>query len=842
MGFGEIKTLFERCKDAIRLSQPSEVDSATQADRALSSHYSNVSDSRIGATGSGGDVARMTSDARRASGNLIGKKPSMGLETPEIKKAENNLEMTENEVESNNTNAETELRNNKIEVDNNNRDADSAVQTSEETARANNQVAQEATTEAETTADENNRVAEENLENVENNSQEQVENAQSQVDSATEAQSQAQTAYDSAQNAVNSAQQNLNNAQSALSNAQTDEERQAAQEQIDAAQKALEEAQRAADDAKTALDEAQSALDAANSELGTIKQETETAISEAENQVQTTQTEGQNAINQARDNETQVQRQGQEGVQDAEQNRDTVRTEGNRNIDAANDNIRALQETGEADVEEATAQVAQAETEAVENASKPEAKPAIDYDKLEDDNREVRFLGNNVSSFVNRQERNQNRVNDCVANLRVALDEGNSENIGNALAETGGSRMIGRDNVTIPVLQQYEETYGNSLMRDINNNTSLTEEQKNSLMYDIAYYTDQNTNINAADLMNRVNECIRGDGFTNRDIKYMENAFDDYEKAYQNNLAQARQRAEQQDLEDAVRLAQIENRYMNLQSNEVGQLSSSGSRSQNLRFSANTEDTPTGGLTETRNGNGLFDGDATQETGNCWMHSTLNSMRATTRGSENINSLVYTNTTTGAISNYIPEADALNRGENNTNGIYTYNSNEIATGYRTHSSGDDEYTAYIMAADNYLENYEQRVEEGNTIYRGYELISGRNCVPFLNTQEIPEGVGTTYGINNNIYDQMENSINNTGNGAYQISISDPYRTARCVNPNDFSETVEASPLIERNHAYAVRAMTPTHVYLQESNHPDSYIQVERDDFIRNTGRIGTYRF
>ena len=97
-------------------------------------------------------------------------------------------------------------------------------------------------------------------------------------------------------------------------------------------------------------------------------------------------------------------------------------------------------------------------------------------------------------------------------------------------------------------------------------------------------------------------------------------------------------------------------------------------------------------------GNGSLDNSAVQMTGNCVLHSKINSMLVTDKGRQYLNNLIVKDKSTGNITVFLPGAERLNVPVENP-GYFTYTSAEIASRILKTSIGDGDMTALTCAVE-----------------------------------------------------------------------------------------------------------------------------------------------
>lgn len=809
-------------------------------------------------------------------------------------KAEDNVATSNQELSTTRTRVKSEIKSTEIALtetkltsEENITNAKQAAAETQETTESNNNNAEQALTDTQNQTEQNISTANTQLENTEDQAASNNEQAEAQVEEATSGQENAQSLYDDACNAVRDAQNSLSQAQALLSGAKTEQERAAAQEQIQAAEKALESAKQNQDAKKQELDNAKRSVEQAESNQETVKRQGEEAVETAQENVTSVTEEGEQAVQEAEENVENVAQEGENAIQEAEGNVEQVTQDGKNAIQEAEENIEQVTQDGqniiretEENVNEATDILEERTEEA--NITETEGEIAIETEEnvLEettqtteenqqtqeeiDSNltnittqtpttREVIKNSGNALNEINQLEKRlenispetieaqnaerQERVQDNVTQIHQAFESGDPEAIGNAI-----KKINKKDGAY--VYQQYEQQYGKSLARAIKD-SNLTNLEKNDAMYDLmSSVHGKPIQRNSQEEIER-NNILFNDSedaattINNRTTRSCESYLNKYSQQtidkYNQYIAEleGKRNNYQQQINELERTLSAESVYR-------GTIPSEEETQQQLRTSAAAV-TPSNNINTSANpSNGSFDLDSTQQRGNCWIHATINSMTATERGTNRINTFSEYNQETGGTAVTFPEAQIYSTGPNN-NGVYSYSREFVSENIaRNQSEGDGDYGAFCQSVYTHINETEGNLDEGNYPSRGYELISGRTTATYNNHSAIPDGVGHTLGSSQAHYNNMQEALN-SGIGAFQVDFNDELpRNASCVDHN--YQDVEQQPFLSTNHAYAVKRLTNDYAYLQESNNPGVYIKIPKDNFIRSVFRTGSYIF
>lgn len=668
-------------------------------------------------------VDDLIKNAKKAHNDIVSKreKPSMGLENPNIKKAENDLKRTEQttqnniqnaesnltqtttDVKSNNQNAQNIVAENTETANTNNTQAEEAVSTAQSTAEANNADAQEEVQNTQTEATENNTQAEENLDTVKDDAQTKKNDAQTQVDSAREAQSSAQNAVESAQQSVNNAQTTLSNAQTALSQAKTDEEKQSLQQQVNSAQQALETAQKALEEKQMALNEANAALEEAKSNLEQVISDGETAVQEAEQNVSDVKQAGTEAVNTAQQNQEKVKATGTENIQSAEQNANDVKKAGEKAVQDAKQSATQIKAQGEQSIQNAENDIKVAETEGDKKVENAQNTVEVQQDKAQQEIPKPEEIAQTIIDMAKGVDKDGNKVKYDKNLYNEAMSQINEENIVEVL-KAGGKDFA--DAIT-----------GNK----IENKKIIKRAEEDS---------------------KKIIDCMN---------KYYEANYKNYEHPTLGKL---------EELEEKVYNVSSTMEFAN-------ELTSSNPKNAAYIMAVNgieditkLEDEINYINSRYLDVNGEIDEKSTQQTGNCWAHAAINSLASIPQGQEIIQNNITRNSETGITEVTLPGAGKT----------YQITDKELYEATYSISYGDPDMTAYNIAIDKYLqENPEGRFNifnktyekvnssgQGNTPQLAYHLLCNENTdFNYESSREtqIPTG-SNAYFVNGNETDKQ----------------------------------------------------------------------------------------
>lgn len=213
-------------------------------------------------------------------------------------------------------------------------------------------------------------------------------------------------------------------------------------------------------------------------------------------------------------------------------------------------------------------------------------------------------------------------------------------------------------------------------------------------------------------------------------------------------------------------------------------------------------------------GNGRFDNAALQMAGNCWAHAGINSSLETPIGKQYINNLVVKDKQKGIISILLPGAKEAGLPKPKGDGIYTYSENEIYNSTFSTSAGDGDYTAMMMAIEDFRQestgNEKATTDAGNAI-EIFRLLFG-NKYADKNTKIVPAD-----------YDTLVELFNSK---KYALYVSAPIGGELLHGKDMAGESLDGS------HALSIVSIDPKYgVVLKDSRCPNNPVTVNIEEFL-----------
>ncbi len=239
-------------------------------------------------------------------------------------------------------------------------------------------------------------------------------------------------------------------------------------------------------------------------------------------------------------------------------------------------------------------------------------------------------------------------------------------------------------------------------------------------------------------------------------------------------------------------------------------------------------------------GNGKIDHITVQMSGNCLIHASVNSLLLTEAGTEKVNRLIKKQD--DKIALYIPEVELApekTMSSEHKDGTYVIPENDLLTYSKKYSYGDGDMAALISA----VSDYDTTVNTGFSIFRGFEILSGKKVQPFTPDDEIPNGIGSSV-IDELNYNKLQDFVTQK-QGALVVSLLDIITNVKAVTISDLDNDTPLQgekPYLAPMHAYSVVKMTDEYVYLKESNFPNVYIKLSRSEFIEAGDALATWKF
>ena len=302
-------------------------------------------------------------------------KPTMGLETPEIKEARKDLEIAKETAASNNLDAKenldtttkkTETNNNQAKEEENAvresagekfSEAEEQVNETKQTAEANNEAAEETVQETKENAENNNKYAEEQVNETKQTAEANNKAAEEQTTAAKENKEKASENVNVTEESVEEAESKVAEAKASSNNTDSGEET-------------------SSNTNNTAVETAEANLQEAKEQLKEAKEEEQDAeeiLNVTEENAEQVKAEGEQTVADAEENAEQVKAEGEQAVADAEKNTEQVKTEGEQAVTDAKEDVKETKENGENAVENAENnlnETSEAEKEKIENIQK----------------------------------------------------------------------------------------------------------------------------------------------------------------------------------------------------------------------------------------------------------------------------------------------------------------------------------------------------------------------------------------------------------------------------------------------------------------------------------------
>ena len=373
----------------------------------------NMSSSSNWHVGKEYDIQKATEEAEKKVKEITAgkEKPTMGLETPEIKEARKDLEIAKETAASNNLDAKenldtttkkTETNNNQAKEEENAvresagekfSEAEEQVNETKQTAEANNEAAEETVQETKENAENNNKYAEEQVNETKQTAEANNKAAEEQTTAAKENKEKASENVNVTEESVEEAESKVAEAKASSNNTDSGEETssntnntavETAEANLQEAKEQLKEAKEEEQDAEEILNvteenaeqvKAEGEQTVADAEKNTeqVNAEGEQAVADAEKNTEQIKAEGEQAVADAEENAEQVKAEGEQAVADAEKNTEQVKTEGEQAVTDAKEDVKETKENGENAVENAENnlnETSEAEKEKIENIQK----------------------------------------------------------------------------------------------------------------------------------------------------------------------------------------------------------------------------------------------------------------------------------------------------------------------------------------------------------------------------------------------------------------------------------------------------------------------------------------
>ena len=266
--------------------------------------------------------------------------------------------------------------------------------------------------------------------------------------------------------------------------------------------------------------------------------------------------------------------------------------------------------------------------------------------------------------------------------------------------------------------------------------------------------------------------------------------------------------------------------------------------------------------------NGYFDKNSTQMAGNCWIHAGINNMLQNPKGKEIINNLVYKNKENGSVTVYLPGAAEKGFPKPNGDGMYTYSEAKLLNSSFNISMGDGDYTAFILAINDFRAESQNRHDDGgkfdefceivlgedtgNTIVNGNESWCRETKIAFTNLKNLYKTALAGNFLDDETEKSYEKKLEKITSELELLKISEiehpneRYNKIRekfedknfilfasVDNDTNLHGELENNDVFETisGHAYTILEMNEDSVVLEESNQPGERITYKVEDFM-----------
>jgi len=248
---------------------------------------------------------------------------------------------------------------------------------------------------------------------------------------------------------------------------------------------------------------------------------------------------------------------------------------------------------------------------------------------------------------------------------------------------------------------------------------------------------------------------------------------------------------------------------------------------------------------------GKIDYPAKQRGGSCVIHASVNSSVQSEKGAHLVNRMFRFKEDENGETLVVCIPEAL---KNNIEYSDSHRSVSTKTLASVYSFGDGDMAALLGSYASYVKNAKRDFAQ---VHLGFEALSGEKAQVFLPDESIPLGVGITqaqvgsfydngyHSYADKLYDEMK-SLMDEGKLAvvYSMETAGYFSNdfGKYIKDIETGEEADEDVLVSSGHAYSVVKLTDDYAYLQESNHPDLYIKMNRSLFVKRMSEIGTWRY
>jgi hypothetical protein len=259
-----------------------------------------------------------------------------------------------------------------------------------------------------------------------------------------------------------------------------------------------------------------------------------------------------------------------------------------------------------------------------------------------------------------------------------------------------------------------------------------------------------------------------------------------------------------------------------------------------------------GVLTDDMLGDGYFNNNAMQMSGNCWIHAGINAMLEVPKTREYLNNLI-TKTSNGNIAVYLPGAKRDNLPKPKGDGIFVYTPKDVSKAIKTESAGDGDYTALMLAIRDYriASGSENKTTEGGNLWDFSEIVYEKkpNIVIFADRKSKNSCEMAKWAQNKDASTNDEKIITNeeielqSGLDDYNKMYknikkafeANSYIFMVSISGKNYDNLLLGKPVSVDNdsgHALSIISMSDTEVLLKDSNYPNDPLRISAMDFVK----------